>query len=110
MSDALACQESEDMVHIWLVERTFKLVGCANGANLAINHDRDSVTIFSLIHVVRRHENSDASVDRLIYQLPKLSPCCRIYATSRLIEENDFRFMEDADGERQFLFPTERKA
>ena len=59
---------------------------------------------------MRRHENSDASVDRLIYQLPKLSPCCRVYATRRLIEEDNFRFMEDADGERQFLLPTERKA
>ena len=97
------------MIHIGLIEFVFQFIGSANALDLTIHHNRDAVTVFCLIHIVRGDEYRNATTCCIVYQLPELSSCGRIYATRRLIEKHHPWLMENTDRECKFLFPTQRQ-
>ena len=61
LSFGLSGQIGKHMIHIGLIESFFQLLGCPHRTNLAVDHDRDAVAIFCLVHVMGRHEDGDAS-------------------------------------------------
>ena len=53
-------------------------------------------------------KNGDALSCGLVYQFPELTTHNGIHTTGGLIQENDFRTVQNSGGESQFLLPTQR--
>lgn len=98
------------MVHVGLIQLSFQFIWSSHRLDFTIHHDRDAVTILSLIHVVSCYKDSNAAVGCLIDEFPKLASGGWINTACRLIKKNDFWFMEDADGESQLLLSAKRNA
>ena len=94
------------MIHIGLVETLFQFIGCAKGANLAVHHDRDTVTIFSLVHIVCGYKNGDATTGSIVDEFPELTTCSGIDTTRGFVEEHHTWVVEYRDREGQLLLPT----
>jgi hypothetical protein len=90
-------------------ETSFEFCRSAECTDFAIDHDRNAVTIFRFIHVVRRDKNRDATSSSIIDELPELATSGRIDTASGFVEEDDTRSVENGYGESQFLFPAERQ-
>ena len=54
-------------------------------------------------------EDGYATVSGIIYELPELSARGWINTSSRFVEKDNLRFVEDGNREGEFLFPTERQ-
>ena len=110
LASGLSGEISKHMIHVWLIQVAFQLFGRAHCLDLAVHHDGDAVAILSLVHVVGCHEDCDATVGCIIYELPKLVSGGGVNASCGLVEENNLRLMEDAHGKSQFLLPAQRNA
>ena len=97
------------MIDIRLLELFLQFLRGSHSLYLAIHHDGQPVAIFRLIHVVSGDENSDSLLRGVVDKFPELASRGRIDTTCRLIKEYDFRLMENADGEGQFLLPPQRQ-
>ena len=95
------------MVHVGLTETLFQFVGGAERTDLAVHHDRDSVAIFGLVHIVSGHKDGNATLGSIANQLPELASRGRVYAARWFVEEHHARLMEYRYGEGEFLFPAQ---
>src|SRR5262249_15091798 len=67
------------------------------------------MTALGLIHVMRRDEESQPLPCQLMYLLPEIAAGLWINAGRRLIEQQQFRPMDQTGGECQALFPATGK-
>jgi hypothetical protein len=78
--------------------------------NFAGIHQRDAIAASGFIHEMGGDENRDLIVAREInHQLPEDVAGDGIHARSRLVQNQQFRFMHHRHGERQALANAERQ-
>ncbi len=76
----------------------------------AIVHQRNAIAARSFIHEVCRDKDSHILAPRQVDQdLPELIPSHRIDTRCRLIEDQNFRLVDDCDSERQPLSNAQRQ-
>ena len=109
LAHRLSCQMGENGIHVRAAELGFQCFRSAQCANLSIDHDRDAVAVFGLVHVMGRHEDCDASMGSVVDELPKLLPRGRVYSAGGFVEKHDTWLMEDAHRKGQLLFPPQRQ-
>ena len=56
-----------------------------------------------------RYKYCNATIGGIIYQLPELLACSRIYTSGRFVEEDNVRLMEYGNREGEFLLPSKRQ-
>ena len=81
------------------------LIDRAVGEQLAVGDIGKPVATFGLVHVMRGDEKGQALRGEVLNLLPEVAPRLRIDARGRLIEQQQFRLVNEASRERESLLP-----
>lgn len=76
------------------------------GSDLTIDHNGYAVAVFCLVHIVGGYKDGDATVCRIVDKFPELPSRGWVNASRGLVKEHYAGFVEDGDGESQFLLPS----
>ena len=66
----------------------------------------DALAALGLVHVVGRDERRQPLDRHVVDEVPELAPRLGVDARGRLVEQQEFRLMQDAGGEREPLLPA----
>ncbi len=67
---------------------------------------RQAVAALRLVHVVRGDQEGQALGGEPVDLLPEIAARLRVHAGGRLVEQKQFRLVDQAGGERQALLPA----
>ena len=105
-SAAVPCRSTDHVVSDWLAITSRRR---ALGQQLAVEDVAELVAALGLVHVMRADENGDAARGKRVQLLPEVAPRLRVDAGGRLVEQQQFRLVQQAGRQRQPLLPAARQ-